>query len=179
VFLKFGAAYQAARGNPLAKEGVKDSMAIFQATDVVEMALELEKSGEIFYRAVAEKVPPQVRTVFEDLAEAEQNHYLAFQKLSKTTSGEPLMTEDAWDQYMMYLQATIQSTFFEGADKALALADQVTDAQEAIRMAVGFEKETMLFFHDLRDMVAEANKGTVERIITEEKSHLTLLASML
>lgn len=28
-------------------------MPIFQAADVVEMALELEKSGEAFYRAVA------------------------------------------------------------------------------------------------------------------------------
>jgi rubrerythrin len=154
-------------------------MGIFQATDVVEMALELEKSGEVFYRTVAAKAPPQVRTVFEDLAQAEQNHYVAFQKLSKTASGAPLVTEDAWDQYMMYLQATIQSTFFEGADKALTLAEQVTDPQEAIRMAVGFEKETMLFFHDLRDMVAEADKPIVERIIAEEKSHLTLLASML
>jgi rubrerythrin len=79
----------------------------------------------------------------------------------------------------MYLQATIESAFFQGADKALAVAEQVADEKEAVRMAMGFEKETLLFFHDLRDMVSDADKEVVLRIIAEEKSHLRRLAGML
>lgn len=155
-------------------------MAIFQATDVIEMALEIEKSGEVFYRAVAQKVKsPQVQALFEDLAEQEVQHYAAFEKLSQTEWDRPLMTRDAWDQYLMYLQATVQSTFFEGQDKALALAEQMSDEKEAIRMAMGFEKETLLFFYDLRDMVSEADKKVIQRIVDEEKSHLRRLAAML
>jgi rubrerythrin len=155
-------------------------MGIFRATDIVEMAMELEKSGEVFYKTVAAKTTsPEVRAVFEDLAEQEQHHYVAFQGLSKTTWDRPLMTEDAWDQYLMYLQATIQSTFFEGVDKALSLAQQVEDEKETLRMAVAFEKETMLFFHDLHDMVSEGDQAVVERIIAEEKTHLKRLAAMI
>jgi hypothetical protein len=46
-------------------------------------------------------------------------------------------------------------------------------------MAMGFEKETLLFFHDLYDMVAEGEKDTISQIIAEEKTHLKRLASLL
>jgi len=155
-------------------------MPIFAAADVVEMALELEKSGEVFYRAVAKKVKSaQIQTLFEDLANQEVQHYAAFQKLSKTVWDKPLMLPDEWNQYLMYLQATIQSVFFEGEDKALALAEQVTDEKEALRMAMGFEKETLLFFYDLRDMVSEGDRTILTRIVNEEKSHLRRLSDML
>ena len=155
-------------------------MPIFAAADVVEMALELEKSGEVFYRAVAKKVTSaQIQALFEDLADQEVQHYAAFQKLSKTVWDKPLMLPDEWNQYLMYLQATIQSVFFEGKDKALALAEQVTDEKEALRMAMGFEKETLLFFYDLRDMVSEGDTTILMRIVNEERSHLRRLADML
>lgn len=155
-------------------------MAIFRATDIVEMAMELEKSGEIFYSAVAKKVAsPEVRTLFQELAEEEKHHYAAFEKLTRTTWDTSPLSGDDWDQYLMYLQATIQSAFFEGSDKALSLAEQVSDEKEALRMAVAFEKETMLFFHDLHDKVSKADKAVVERIIAEEKTHLQRLAAMI
>jgi rubrerythrin len=144
------------------------------------MALELEKSGEIFYRRVAQKAgTPQIQDLFEELADAEVQHFAAFQKLSRTVWDQPLMLPDEWVQYLAYLQATIQSVFFQGEDKALALAEQVSDEKEALRMAMGFEKETLLFFHDLRDMVSEADKAVLSRIVSEEKSHIRRLAEML
>lgn len=155
-------------------------MAIFRATDVIEMAMELEKSGEIFYSAVAEKAAsPEVRSLFEDLAEQEKRHYSAFERLTRTTWQQSPTFEGDWDQYLMYLQATVQSTFFEGSDKALALAEQVTDEKEALQMAIGFEKETMFFFYDLRDKVSDADKAVVERIIAEERMHVQRLAGMI
>jgi len=155
-------------------------MAIFQATDIIEMALELEKSGEIFYGAVAKKVASaDVRALFEDLAEQEKHHYAAFEKMSGTVWDQSQASGEEWDQYLMYLQATIQSAFFQGSDKALVLAEQVSDEKEALQMAVDFEKETMLFFYDLRDKVSEADRPVVEGIIAEEKNHMRRLAAMI
>jgi rubrerythrin len=155
-------------------------MTIFKASDAVEMALEIEKRGEAFYRAVAQKAKsPQVKALFEDLAEQEVQHYDTFKKLSKTQWAQPLMPDDQWDQYLMYMQATIQNAFFEGEDKALALAEQASDEKEALRMAMGFEKETLLFFHDLREMVSEGDEKTIKHIIDEEKAHLRRLAALL
>ena len=155
-------------------------MAIFQATDIIEMAMEVEKSGEIFYGAVANKAAsPTVRALFEDLAQQERYHYRAFQTLTRTTWEQSPTLEGDWDQYLMYLQATIQSAFFQGSDKALSLADQVTDEKQALQMALDFEKETMLFFYDLRDKISEKDRAVVERIIAEERTHVKRLAEML
>ena len=155
-------------------------MAIFQATDIIEMAMEVEKSGEIFYGAVADKAAsPTVRELFEDLAQQERYHYRAFQQLTRTTWEHSPAVEGDWDQYLMYLQATIQSAFFQGSDKALSLADQVTDEKQALQMALDFEKETMLFFYDLRDKISDKDRAVVERIIAEERMHVKRLAEMM
>ena len=154
-------------------------MAIFGATDIIEMAMEVEKSGEIFYREVAKKATSsQVRELFEELAEQEKYHYAAFKKMSGSVWEQTPSAEGEWDQYVMYLQATIQSSFFEGSDKALSLAEQVNNEQEALEMALGFEKETLLFFYDLRDKVSDSDKPVVERIINEERAHMRRLAAM-
>jgi len=155
-------------------------MAIYKAADIWEMALEIEKSGELFYSAVAKKAKsPEVAALFVDLAEQEVLHYATFRKLSQTTWDLSEMPAGQWDEYLLYLQATIQSTFFEGRDKALALADQVTDQREALRLAMGFEKETLLFFYDLRDMVSAADRDTITRIVEEEKRHIKRLGTLL
>ena len=155
-------------------------MALLQAADIVDLAMQLEQSGEAFYRAVAkESKSPQIRSLFEDLADQEVKHYAVFAKLAQTVRDNPLMTDEEWAQYVEYLNATVQSAFFEGPDKALAAAEELTDEKEAVRMAMGFEKETLLFFYDLRDTVSAADRTLVEKVVAEEKSHIRRLAGML
>lgn len=155
-------------------------MAFLQAADAVEMAMGIETNGEAFYRAVARKArSSQARALFEDLAEQETKHYQAFSQMSKAIRDKPLMSQEEWEQYQGYLQATVQSALFEGPDKALAAAEEVQDEQEAVRMAMGFEKETMLFFYNLHDIVSDADQKVIDRIIAEEKTHLQRLAGML
>lgn len=155
-------------------------MAVFRAADIIELALELEKNGEAYYRSVADKARnARVKELFEDLAYQETLHYKTFEKLGQTAWDKPLMSPEQWQEYLDYLQATVQSAFFEGQDKALAAADKAVTEQQALQMAIEFEKETLLFFHDLRDLVPAGEKATVLQIIAEEKAHLRRLADML
>jgi rubrerythrin len=144
------------------------------------MAMGIEQSGEAFYRAVAGKaLSAEMRALFTDLAEQEVKHYQVFAKFAQSVRNQPLMLAEEWDEYQGYLEATVQSALFEGPDKALTAAEGVKDEREAVGMAMGFEKETMLFFHDLRDMVPERDHELIERIIAEERRHLRRLAGML
>ena len=155
-------------------------MAFLQAADAVEMAMGIETSGEAFYRAVAKKAQTlEVRVLFEDLADQEVRHYAAFKKLGKELGDALLMGQEEWEQYQEYLQATVQSALFEGPEKALAAAETVTDEKEAVRMAMGFEKETILFFYNVRDVATGGKQQVIDRIIAEEKSHVRRLARML
>ena len=155
-------------------------MVLLDATDMFEMAMEVERSGEAFYRAAAEKVDSGgVKGLFEDLADQEVKHYEFFRSLFHSIREQPLMTTGQWDEYKGYLGATVQSAFFEGPDQALALLETVDDHQEAVRMAIEFEKETLLFFYDLRDVVPASGKKAVREIVEEERSHIRRLAAML
>lgn len=155
-------------------------MAFMRAADAIEMAMGIETSGEAFYRAVAQKAPTsEVAKLFEDLAEQEVRHYAAFEKLGKTIRDRLMMTSAEWDEYQAYLEATVQSALFEEPDRALVAAEKAQDEREAVRMAMGFEKETMLFFYNLRDIVSDADQQIIDRIIAEEKAHLRRLAGVL
>jgi rubrerythrin len=155
-------------------------MAFLNASDIMDLAMQVEKNGEAFYRAVAKETrSAHTRALFEDLAAQETKHYAVFSRLAQTVREKPLMTDQEWDDYLKYMNTTVQSAFFEGSDKALAAARQVQDEKEAVRMAMGFEKETLLFFYDLRDAIHGSERSFVEKVMTEEKSHIRRLADLL
>jgi rubrerythrin len=76
----------------------------------------------------------------------------------------------------MYLQVALDQALFSGPDKALATARDAKDRETAIRTALGFEKDTLLFFYDLREMVSDKDRETLTRIVNEEKAHVRRLA---
>ncbi len=155
-------------------------MALFTATEAVEMAMEIEKNGEVFYHAAAERsADPEVKTLFEDLAVQEQGHYRIFEGMLGRLKPAPALPAEEYDQYQVYLQAALDHALFAGPDKALALAREAQDKQTALRAALGFEKDTLLFFYDLREMVSDADREKVTGIIREEKKHVRRLAAML
>jgi rubrerythrin len=154
-------------------------MAMLTAADVLQWAMEIEKNGKAFYDAAgAKSADPEVRALFEDLAVQEQGHYEVFRKMLGASSAAGPSTLDH-DAYQAYLQVALNKALFAGPDKALALAENAEDRESALQAAIGFEKDTLLFFYDLRDMVSDAERGTVTAIIQEEKGHLRRLADML
>lgn len=155
-------------------------MAFLNASDIVDLAMQVEKAGEAFYRAVAKEAQSaETKALFEDLAVQETKHYATFSRLAQTAREKPLMTDEEWDSYLKYLNSTVDSAFFQGPDKALAAARKVKDEKEAVRMAMSFEKETLLFFYDLRDTIPASERSFVEKIVAEEKSHIQRLANVL
>lgn len=155
-------------------------MALFTAAEALEMAMEIEKNGEAFYQAVAAKMTDAgAKALFEELAGQEKRHYAVFQKMAGHAHDAPNLPEAEYDQYQTYLKATLDNALFSGPDKALAAARQAGDRKEALRVAIGFEKDTLLFFYDLREMMGEADREKIAAIIREEKAHLRRLAQAL
>ena len=98
--------------------------------------------------------------------------------LGKVTPALEIPTVDA-DEYKAYLLAALDNALFSGPDKALTMVDEAQDRETALRVAMGFEKDTLLFFYDLREMVGEKDRDAVSSVIREEKGHVRRLAKML
>jgi rubrerythrin len=159
-------------------------MELFTAEQALEMAMDIEKNGEVFYTEIATKqADPEIKAFFEDLAVQERGHHRVFQNMLEEmhpTSEPPGATPSAYyDEYQAYMQVALDNALFAGPDKALALARQAEDLDTALRAALGFEKDTLLFYYDLSDMMGKADQETIAKIILEEKKHLRRLARMI
>jgi len=155
-------------------------MTAFTAAEALQLAMEIETNGEAFYNAILERnVVSETTELFEDLAAQERRHYHVFKQMQEKVSPAPDIPDSEYDQYRQYMQIALDRALFSGKDKALLLAEQAQNQETALRAALGFEKDTLLFFYDLREMVSERDRDTITRIIREEKSHVRRLAGML
>jgi rubrerythrin len=87
-----------------------------------------------------------------------------------------IVQSEDWDEISEYIKATTDSRFFIGEEKAIKYAKNAKDAEEAIDIAIGFEKDTLLFFYEILNVTPEGSKDAAQKIVNEEKRHVRLLS---
>jgi rubrerythrin len=144
----------------------------YSLREVVEQAVQTEKLGAEFYREMAERFRdnPGMKELCETLAKKELDHEKRFSELMGEVKDEG---EVDWDEVSKYLRAIVESEFFLGRGKSLPALDGVRTVSEAVAFAMGFEKETLLYFYAMRDVIFR--KDIVTQIIDEERSHIVWL----
>lgn len=146
----------------------------FSIREAIEQAVQTEKLGYQFYTKMAVKFKKneQLNKLFTILAQKELRHEKTFSELKDIVGDkEP---ED-WNETLPYFRAIVESAFFLGKNKALPSMTRIKTARDAVNFALGFEKETLLYFYGIREAVKE--KEIVEEIINEERSHIMWLNS--
>jgi rubrerythrin len=145
----------------------------FSIREVIEQAVQTEKLGYQFYTSMAAKFMKEsgeMHRLFTTLAEKELVHEKRFTELKDVVgSSEP----QGWEDISQYMRAIVESEFFLGKNKSLPSMDNIKAVEDAVNFALGFEKETLLYFYAVRDAVKE--KEVVDEIIGEEKSHIKWL----
>jgi rubrerythrin len=148
-------------------------MAMYSLSEVIEEAVQTEKLGYQFYIEMSKKFNENVRLreLFDTLALKERGHEKKFSDLKEKVSGEERVD---WEEVSKYLRAIVESEFFLGKGKSLPSMEHVKTVADAVKLALGFEKQTLLYFHAIRDAVKE--KSVVDEIIAEERSHIVWLS---
>jgi len=147
--------------------------------DVIDLAVRAELRGERFYREAASvAASEETRALFRYLAEEERRHRATFESLASdivTTEIDPT----TWQEAMAYIEVTVDRALFRDTDAAILSVSKGEDETATIERAIGFEKETLLFFTTLRDLVQSPNRPIVDEIAREERRHIGRLARML
>jgi rubrerythrin len=152
----------------------------YSGPEVMEMAVQTEKGGRAFYRQVADKTDhDELRGLFRFLADEEDRHIATFQGIARSITERPEEMPYQWEEAVPYLDALVESRYFLGENKALALARESATPRQAVEHALGFEKETLLFYTELQGMVSEPNVPAVRRLVAEEKTHVVKLSRLL
>lgn len=141
--------------------------------EVLDMAVQTERLGFQFYTEMAEKFKDnqKLKELFDTLALKEKSHEAIFTKIKEKASAQD--TENP-EEVGHYMRAMVESEFFIGKEKSLPSLEKVKSASDAVDFALGFEKETLLYFIGLRGMLSET--GAVDAVIKEEKSHIAWLS---
>jgi rubrerythrin len=151
----------------------------FSIQEIIEIAIEIEKNGEAFYRTLVESAnTARLRDLFKYLSEEEKKHKVRFEEILKSVGGYQISEIYYATEYMGYMKALADERVFTKDVFAPDIVKNLKSSKEAIDLAIGFEKDSIIFLHEMRDMISDPEKETVQRLLNEEREHLRRLSAI-
>jgi rubrerythrin len=151
----------------------------YNIDEIFEIAEQIERNGVAFYRRAAESSMDEERKQkFLDLAEMELSHERTFAAMRTEQENAPT-SFDPDGEATRYLDAIADGYIFDlRADFIEDLAGKTLE--EILKIAIDLEKNSIIFYLGLWDLVSESlGKERMEAIIVEEMNHITLLSDEL
>jgi rubrerythrin len=150
----------------------------FSASELLEMAMGIERNGMAFYQALAKKTRKRdVKDIYNFLTEEEKKHLNTFKGMADSL-GQGKAPEIGSEEYMLYLKALIDNVAFSNVNEAQEKAAKVLNEIEAIGIGIQAEKDSILFYTEFQNSLREQDRKVVLNILDEEKSHLQQLSEL-
>ena len=149
----------------------------FNADEIFEMAEEIERNGAKFYRKAAEgREEKHSQQLLMDLAAMEDEHERLFASMRKELSKQERASDvfDPYGEAALYLRAMADGVVFKVGEDPSARLTGKESMEDILRTAIGLEKDSIVFYLGMRDLVPDRlGKPKVEGIIKEEMKHIT------
>ncbi|MHB8085109.1 MAG: ferritin-like domain-containing protein [Dehalococcoidia bacterium] len=146
----------------------------FRSGELYRIAMQMERTGLAYYMAMAEQSKDiSTRAVYEYLASAEKRHLKTFRKLWNKT-GKSAPPESYRGEYRKYIKALIKDTVFPSTAAAKSRAAK-SGPSTALKTGIQSEKDSILFYTELLNLLPDPEKEAVKKILAEEKRHLRRL----
>ena len=150
----------------------------FSVSELINIAIGIERRGIAFYDIMARSTENDTaRHVFQHLVDMEREHIQIFQDILDGADKYQL-AETATEEYADYLQALIDNAVFTDDMITSEMATQADSDIEAIELAIGAEKDSILFYYEMKEVIIPRFQNTVDKIISEEKTHLQQLSEL-
>lgn len=146
----------------------------FNADEIFEMAEQMERNGEKFYKSAAATIDdPAHKKLLMELAAMEVDHEKTFKAMrSELKAAEKSATVfDPEGEAALYLRALVDTrVFFE---KKV----DVSSMETILKAAIEAEKDSIVFYLGMKNAVPEKfGQDKIEGIIKEEMGHIRLLS---
>jgi rubrerythrin len=151
---------------------------IFSGDELIKIAIDIERRGISFYDVMAKSTDNEMaRAAFDGLAAMEREHLVVFQNMLAENRAD--RTENVLEQqYPGYAQALIDEAVFSNDLITSEMAMQADNDIKAIELGITAEKDSILFYYEIKENLAPRDIPVMERIIAEEKSHLQQLSEI-
>lgn len=151
---------------------------LFSGAEIIEMSINIEKNGKDYYETSAGCAKKDiVKEAFLFLAKEEEKHMNTFKEMLK--NDESAVSDRIYeDEYEDYLKAFIESNVFTKKKKACDIAKKMKSDVDAIDMAIASEKDSILFYYELKESATPKAKKVIDKLIKQEKQHFSKLAGL-
>jgi len=150
---------------------------IFAASEIVELAIEIEKNGREFYYALIRKSKfPKAQEIFQHLAIEEGRHILAFKKILDIV--QRYNPESLSGEYLAYMSSLADGYIFTQKNTGEAAVLKVQTDLQGIELGIGFEMDSVAFYEGMKKAVPDNEHKIIDEIITQEGGHLKQLLDL-
>jgi len=155
----------------------------FNAAEVFKIAVQIEENGKKFYEQSLSCIDdPDVRKLFEELAQEEVEHKKKFQsflaELPKEAAAPTVFDPD--NQAEQYIKMMADQHVFAHSGSVDSKVCELKDMKDALRLAINFEKDSVIFFLSMQEATDSAKgKELISLLVKEEQQHLRRLSAVL
>ncbi|MCS7150789.1 MAG: ferritin family protein [Endomicrobia bacterium] len=145
-------------------------MQLLNISEVYQIAINIEKNGIKFYSLWAKKIKDKkLKDIFSALAYAEVEHKKIFEKMLKEI--EDYEPKEAYnEEYFQYLRAYSDGLVFD-IKKIQKKANEIKTISKAVEFAIDREKDSILYYQEVKNLLPEKYHKEIEKIINEERRH--------
>lgn len=150
---------------------------VFNAAEVIDLGIAKEKKRRDFYAFVADKFKErEMKDLFGKLRDWEGEHIKKFTDIRNTVE-ESEVVESYQGELGAYMKALVDDMLYKQVTAA-QFSKNVKTPAEAIKYGIGFEKDAILFFHELLRYMTPNHQEKIVELINEEKKHLIYLTEL-
>lgn len=152
----------------------------FNAEEILGIAVQIERNGQKFYKQAAANIANEEhKKLLEELAAMEVAHEKYFSGMLNSLSPDERGTKDydLDNEAAGYLKNVADGNVFDYRKDPTELLKGIESIDDILRTAIGMEKESVVFYSGIRQMVPEhMGSERIDEIIKEELSHISLLS---
>ena len=153
----------------------------FTGREILEVAVRIEENGARFYTDASKAFKnTNIVRILQDLAHEESIHMELFRNLIKALpeSGPYGDYAPYMEEASGYLKALAASEVFTKPEEGSKLSLTVRGEKEVIDYAIQMEKDSLLFYLEMKNMIRKNDKAVIDNLIDQEKGHLSKLTAI-
>ena len=140
---------------------------VHSAQTALDVAISIEQRGRDFYLKASEQAKdPKLLSLLAILAAEEERHLGLYRQILDQVSGGAFQEVELVGGYGKFIQALSDEVL-----QPLKIPEPFSN-EACLEMALRFEKDTLMFFTEIKAFMQDDALKIVEQICSEEKNHI-------
>ena len=154
------------------------SINVFSGEEIIEIALQMEESGKLFYEKALEYAKSnELKEMLAYLAKEEEKHAKTFSELGKDLKNDFKPNEQYVGEYGDYVKSLINSHVFR-INQVEDLVKDIKNDKDILRFALSFEKDSIVIFQEFKNAANKEGAPLLEKLVNEEKGHIQKISEL-